>query len=183
MEAGTVNTSTVASYASVDDARISPAVLHAIPTDPSILAEMYISGDDQPVSDELKDAFRLWIFREFHNHKLGDVLEITSEDVSPELMLANWHSKGVLLVSDAHSEHPFLSVADNVRFRAVHDWHHISLNAGFCMAGELATFKQALMTAPKSIWWILFSEIVLQAAACIHTGEFQPQKIVRTGIF
>jgi hypothetical protein len=148
-----------------------------------MLADMYISGRPETVSEELRNDFRLWIFREFHYHSIGEVLEITSEDVSPELMLATWQDKGVLLVSDAHSEHPFLSVADNVRFRAVHDWHHIVLNAGFDLAGEYRTFEQTLLSAPKRLWWILFSEIVLQAAACIHTGEFQPQKLVRTGIF
>ncbi|WP_255017026.1 hypothetical protein [Cyanobium sp. A2C-AMD] len=144
---------------------------------------MYISGKAENVSPELIDSFKLWIFKEFHNHKLGSIIEVVSDDVSPDEMLAHWHSKGILLVGDANSDHPFLSVADNVRFRALHDWHHISLGAGFDITGEYRTFEQAILTAPKYLWWVLFSEIVLQAAACIATGEFQDQKLVKTCIF
>ena len=160
------------SYATVDDAKVCPFSCR-------MLAELYIESKPHPLADIELDQFKAWIFREFHNHRLGEILEMSDSDVTPEEMLANWQSKKVLLVSTANSEHPYLSVSDNVRFRAVHDWHHIAFNCGFDFAGEYKTFEMAIKSAPRSIWWVLFSEIVLQAAACIHTGEFQPQKLVR----
>ena len=160
------------SYATVDDARVLPYTCES-------LAKYYLAADPSPVSETELDTFRTWIFREFHNHRLGNVLLLTDDDVTPEQMLANWHSKGTLLISTAHSEHPFLSVSDNVRFRAVHDFHHICGCCGFDFKGEHQTYVMASKSAPESIKWILFSEIVLQASACIWTGEFQAQKLVK----
>jgi hypothetical protein len=87
---------------------------------------------------------------------------------------------GKLIVSTANNDHPHLSFWQNARFRAVHDWHHIVVNADDSLEGEIRTYYAARDTAPQAIWWILRSEIILQAAACIHYGEFQPQKLVRT---
>ena len=49
------------------------------------------------------------------------------------------------------------------------------------MAHGGRAFTAASESAPESIRWILFSEIVLQAAAMIHTGQFQRQKLIRIG--
>jgi ubiquinone biosynthesis protein Coq4 len=94
-------------------------------------------------------------------------------------MLQRWEASGVLFVSIESISHPFLTDVENALFRAVHDWHHILMDADSTLNGEIATFKHACTTAPREIWWMLRSEIVLQAAACIATGEFQPQKLVR----
>ena len=94
-------------------------------------------------------------------------------------MLQHLAASGELVISTAFNHHPFLSYWENSQFRAVHDWHHVTSGADSTFKGELAAYQQAISTAPKEIWWILFSEIVLQAATAIATGEFAAQKLVR----
>jgi hypothetical protein len=47
------------------------------------------------------------------------------------------------------------------------------------MHGEILTYFIAQKSAPVAIHWLLFSEIILQAATAIHTGKFAPQKLVK----
>jgi len=100
-------------------------------------------------------------------------------DIPLPEMLQRWEHSGVLFISVESISHPFLTDIENALFRAVHDWHHIVVNADSTLNGEILAFEHACSTAPSEIWWMLRSEIVLQAAACIATGEFQPQKLVR----
>ena len=93
-----------------------------------------------------------------------------------------WEHTGRLLVSTAHNFHPHWMPLQNKMFRAVHDWDHIHNGCGYDLAGETAAYEAAMTTAPESIRWILYSEIVLQAAAAIHTGSFQRQKLVRIAV-
>jgi hypothetical protein len=97
--------------------------------------------------------------------------------------MAHLCDHGVLLISTAHNHHPYLTCEQNARFRAIHDHHHAEIGADSTLGGEIKAFNHARKHAPKSIHWLLFSEIVLQAAACIHNGEFQPQKLVKAGGF
>ena len=104
----------------------------------------------------------------------------TDSDVSPEEFVLHWETYGQLLISRANSDHPFFSLADNCRFRAVHDMHHILTGCRFDWEGELATYQYAAQSAPRLIRWILRSEILGQAAVAITTGSFPEQKLVRT---
>ena len=165
-------------YPTVNAAKINPIIL----CNPQELASLYLMGEHvMPTQWEI-DQFRVWIFREFHRHALANVLWVTDDDVTPERMLSSWENNSSLVVSAAHSDHPFLSVTDNVRFRAVHDWHHVKYGHGFDFIGERGTYLTAIKSAPSHIHWLLFSEILLQASACIVTGKFQPQKTVVTNL-
>ena len=104
----------------------------------------------------------------------------TDWDVSPDVFVSHWETYGELLISRANSDHPFFTVADNCRFRAVHDMHHILTGCRFDWEGELATYQYAAQFAPRPILWILRSEILGQAAVAITTGAFPEQKLVRT---
>lgn len=67
----------------------------------------------------------------------------------------------------------------NLKFRAVHDVIHIDYNYKFDFIGEYNTYKIQSEGLSFKAKQVLFSEIVLQAAYCLHYGEFAPvQKIV-----
>ena len=83
------------------------------------------------------------------------------------------------MISVAHNEHPHLSFNENAKFRAVHDWHHIIGGADDSMGGEVLTYYIAQESAPVAIHWLLFSEIILQAATATHTRKFPTQKLVK----
>ena len=141
------------------------------------LAAQYISGKAaQPTMREVMD-FCEWVDKRFAS--IARYVQFTEKEVDPGEMTAHWDHCAVLRVSTAHNDHPFWPADVNAKFRAVHDWDHIQGAMGFDLAGELCAAGYAISTAPESIHWILWSEVALQAAAAIHTGEFQPQKLVK----
>lgn len=133
-----------------------------------------------PCQSELANL-RAWIGREFS--LIPCRVEFAHNDISLAECKASFVKSGILYISTAYNVHPFLSKEDNAKFRAVHDWHHIKAGVDDTLAGEFATFKHAIRTAPKCIHWMLFSEVVLQAAAAVYFGEFQAQKLVKVGGF
>lgn len=140
-------------------------------------AFIYLSSKGvRPSADELQ-TWRQWIYTSFG--RIRHLVDFTEAEISPEEFLSYWTKNSRLLISTAHNRHPFLLPIENAWFRAVHDWHHLQTGAGFDLAGERQTFYHATTTAPESIWWILRSEIVLQASVAIATGTFPRQKLVR----
>ena len=143
----------------------------------SELGEAYVNvAGSVPSHGELA-MFRSWIHTEFS--KIPASHRITRIDFSLDQVKQHYIKTGEIITSIIGIEHPFLTFIENVRFRALHDWHHIITGTESDFEGEVITYKAALRTAPKSIHWILRSEIVLQAAAMLHTGAFQEQKLVR----
>ena len=141
------------------------------------LAAQYISGKAvDPTAGELTD-FANWVNDRFE--RIARYVQFTPDEVTPDLMEETWDQHAILLISTAHNDHPYFEAGLNARFRAIHDWDHIQGSLGFNLAGELCAAGYAISTAPESIHWILWSEVALQAAAAIHTGEFQEQKLVR----
>lgn len=141
------------------------------------LATQYISGQAAtPTMRELMD-FHQWVDTEFA--RIERRVVFTEAEVSPEEMEYHWDHFGLLKISTAHNEHPYWGPEINAKFRAIHDWDHVTWGHGYDWVGEIRACQTAMAKAPESIHWILWSEIALQAAAAIHTGEFQPQKLVK----
>lgn len=142
---------------------------------------MYEAAECTPSSYEIA-ALKRWINEQFW--QLPVPVDFHYEEIDLPLTATIFENSGILAISVLHNSHPYLSFTDNARFRAIHDWHHIQCGADSTMRGEIATFRHAKSTAPKSIHWLLFSEIVLQVAACLHNGgEFQAQRFVKVGGF
>jgi hypothetical protein len=140
------------------------------------LASAYIKGASvTPTPIELA-TFKGWV--ESAYHRLPVRVEFSPIDSPLADTIKYYRKTGRLIVSTANSEHPYISPLQNAMFRAVHDWHHLLTGADDSLIGELTTYQLARDSAPRGIHWILRSEIALQAAARIVTGEFQPQKLV-----
>lgn len=156
-----------------------PTTLPSIntPSMAAVLAAEYLAAPAAAPTDRELAILRGWIRAEFQ--RIPVLVRFECADVDLPSMLQRWEQSGVLFISIDNISHPFLTDVENALFRAVHDWHHIVADADSTLNGEIATFEHACSTAPSEIWWMLRSEIVLQAAACIATGAFQPQKLVR----
>lgn len=142
----------------------------------STLADLYQQGGHTKPTSYEKILFDLWL-----NDQFGSIphpVRFTKDEVSPGLLLYTYQQTGDLLISSANNQSVW-SHSQNLMFRAVHDYHHIKAKASFDLIGEIQAYGEAAKTAPKSIHWILFSEIVLQAAAAIHIGTFPVQKLVK----
>ena len=144
-------------------------------------ADLYLHGADRPVT--ASELARLRRFIAVQYSQISCPIVYVNQDVSLPECIDCLQNECVLYISVANNHHPYLTPEENARFRAVHDFHHILIGADSTFAGECATYSHAAMVAPPSIRWILFSEIVLQAAACIATGKFQSQKLVKIGGF
>jgi len=145
----------------------------------ALLAQAYVTGSDcAPTAAELQ-TLNDWIEREFC--AIPCAVKFWTGDITLAECKAEFTKSGVLNISTAHNHHPYLSKLANAKFRAIHDWAHIELGADDSFNGEFTTWW--CNEAPESIQWILFSEIVLQAAAAIYFGEFQPQKLVKYADF
>lgn len=154
-----------------------PAFAAAAPTLARTLAAEYLTAPAAiPTAAELA-TLRAWIRAEFA--RIPCPVAFQDADFDLPAAVDRLAADGVLVISTANIGHPWLTSAENAMFRAVHDSHHIAIGADSTLNGEAATFAHACATAPVLIHWMLRSEIVLQAAACIATGEFQPQKFVR----
>ena len=141
------------------------------------LARVYIQGKPEtPTALELAE-FGAWLSSQWE--RLPFSVRLVDELLDPVETLERCKTTGELRLSTVGADHPWFTRRENLTFRAVHDWHHLKLGAGFDLLGEMQTYWLARSLAPQSIWWILRSEIVLQAAAAIHTGRFQPQKLVK----
>lgn len=147
------------------------------PTLAHTLAAEYLQAPAATPTERELMLLQRWIRAEFQ--RIPVMVRFQDQDVDLPEMLQRWHALGVLFISTANSEHPFLTARQNAEFRAVHDWHHVLIGADSTLNGEMLAFEHACSTAPIEIHWMLRSEILLQAAACIATGQFQPQKLVR----
>lgn len=141
------------------------------------VAEAYLAAEPFAPSRDDLEAFSGWLDAEFQ--RIGHLVRLTTEEVTPEVMLQAWDDQGVLLISKAHNEPaPWLSKRDNLRFRAVHDMAHLISSRRFDWQGEVDAFRESLKLAPTCIQWILASEVCGQAAAAITSGSFADQKLV-----
>ena len=156
-------------------------------TQTNIASQWLAAPHTKPTHSERK-TFGLWLMREFHRMRASGIepLFVTREVPIEEAMAAL--SRPVLpgetrwlpvsrLNNDPNTD--LMSTQQNLMFRAVHDWTHWKEGADASWEGELAVTIAHTLTAPKEIHWILWSEVAGQAAACLETGEFQPQKLCR----
>ena len=147
----------------------------------SRLAALYNQAPTNPEPWEINDL-QSWIVSQYE--MLPMPVAFVDHDIDLPDTVAHYEQYGTLLISTANNNHPFLNRTVNAYFRAIHDAHHIAIGADSTLSGEIAAFRYARDLAPKSLHWLLFSEIVLQAAACIaNNGEFQPQQTVKVGGF
>lgn len=145
----------------------------------ALFSAAYLDGASCPPSAAELLSLNTWIESEFS--AIPCLAKFWTGDISLADCKAEFIKSGTLNVSTAHNSHPHLTKSANAKFRALHDWHHIKLGADDSFDGEFSTWWNN--NAPDSIQWILFSEIVLQAAAAIHVGQFAAQKLVKHSDF
>jgi hypothetical protein len=125
------------------------------------------------------ETFHSWLELEFFCIPVP--VCFTAKPVSLDKCKKIFKRFNVLFISSEHNEPntALFTKGQNLQFRALHDWHHIKANSDSTLNGEIIAFKEAKKTASAFIHWLLFSEIVMQAAVKIHTGFFPVQKLVK----
>lgn len=150
------------------------------------LASVYETGPDLTLYPWQLNAIKEWIAAAFH--RLPVVVSFEDKDPYSNAsdMFTGLDSTGRLQIF-AGGEHPYyLTREENLWFRALHDWAHYQARSDFDLVGEHKAYKMQVKLAqnyfngcvPLWLKQFLFSEIVLQAAASISSGEFPKQRLV-----
>jgi hypothetical protein len=85
---------------------------------------------------------------------------------------------GTLKIWRGESDHSVFGQADNLKFRAVHDYiTHIVAGMPFGARGEIRAYNVHAKLAPPEAVPALFTEVVGQACTAVATGSFPAQKI------
>ncbi|MCL1467141.1 hypothetical protein [Argonema galeatum] len=145
------------------------------------LGKHYLKSEEQQLSDTSKESFDIWIRRLYIDLPIITRYVYGQPYHSSEEMAAKVKKTGVLEISVDFNNPVVLSPATNLFFRAIHDSHHILLNAPFSWEGEIKAVRHFCSLTKNNIFHrILFSEIILQAAAYFALGGQFPneQKLV-----
>ena len=144
-----------------------------------LLAQTYCQNKNTDPDRVELEVFHKWLHNQYFT--IPVCTYFVRRSISLDRCKYLFNKFNILVITSEHNEpnEILFTKRENLQFRAVHDYHHIIGNSGSDFAGEYASFLTAANTAPAFIHWILFSEIVLQAAVTINTGNFPPQKIVK----
>ena len=152
------------------------------------LAQSWLSAPNTTPTLAERKAFRLWLIDQFSRMRAERIepLFVTREVSIDEAMSAldrtvlpgetRW-----MPVSRLNNEpNPdLMSTQQNLAFRAIHDWTHHKISADATFEGELSVTLAHIESAPPEIHWILWSEVVCQAAVTVSTGRFPEQKLAK----
>lgn len=147
------------------------------------LAIHYLTSENHVLNNIEKAAFGIWI------RQIDSELGIKEQYISgqPYASAAEMHADfcqtGILKISTDYNEPVVLNKEDNLRYRKIHDAHHLILKADFSWQGELKACAYFCSLTDNPLFHrILFSELILQVAACFYRGGSFPdeQKLVLT---
>jgi len=144
------------------------------------LGNHYLKSEQQQLSNATKESFDNWIRRLYIDLPIITRYVYGQPYHCSEEMATKVKKTGVLEISVDFNNPVVLSPAANLFFRAIHDSHHLLLNAPFSWEGELKTVRHFCSLTNNPIFHrILFSEIILQAAAYCVLGRFpDEQKLI-----
>lgn len=146
---------------------------------PQLLAAYYKANKHQDVSETTLSLLKSFVETEYS--KIPFAIKYVNYDPYNNFteMLEGLLKDNYLKISMLNNESPIFDCETNLKFRAIHDYHHLICHAEFNFYGEYATFEYiSALTDNDIIKQILFSEIVLQAAYALVYGEFGEQKLV-----
>jgi hypothetical protein len=150
------------------------------------IARHYMAAPAYEVSSEMVKNFRQFII-DLAQVELQEI-NLQYVDFQPylrgqALCFADMHAdvtQGHLLISTQFNQSELLGAEINLIFRAIHDIHHVKLNADFSWQGECASTRYIMSLTDNILFQqLLFSEILGQSAVCFYTGQFpEHQKVV-----
>lgn len=150
------------------------------PGELEVMAQAYQAGRDATRSPEVQrmvDAEMRRVKRAFDRLPF----EVRFVDFDPyssyEEMKADVLANNRMLVWTGASDTPLWDPLTNWQARAVHDWDHIQNDVDFSIGGEVEAYRRSAARRP-GLAPLYLSEIVLQAAVQVHTGDFEEQKLV-----
>ena len=139
------------------------------------LSKIYIDRPHYQLSTSEKNEIEDFIWSEYKKLDI-DIKYVNYQPYSNSKEIKKDLIQGFIRVTTLHNNSSILTFDGNLRFRALHDFHHSSLNLGFNFPGEYLAFQYiAKLSNSFFIRQILFSEIVLQVSTFYYIGRSYPK--------
>jgi len=144
------------------------------------LAKLYLQGKPAQISAQTQKEICEWLMQQFRQTPLNAQFSNELRYHNAAEMFADVE-QGHLWVSAAEGydnsiySNPFYGFA----FLVMHDYDHYLTGSDWSLEGEITAYKAAASRAPSlEIQKILYSQIVLRAAAYIYLGQAPEPKTV-----
>lgn len=134
------------------------------------------------VNPEIVSELHDYINRSFR--KLPVPVQFVDIELTCEDMRRTYHDTHVLAISSLHNNSDLFPGLLNLKFRAIHDYVHLTKGYACNYEGEYRTFLEQSRGLSYGAKQVLFSEIVLQACYCLYFGAFpEKQKVVLINLY
>lgn len=144
-----------------------------------VLAQQYFEGEPAEISDAAIALFCDWIMAEFQQLPLAVQVSNSDRYGTIEEMFLDIDQGHLWASMENYDSDIYPTPFFGVALLSVHDYDHYLRQADFSLEGEMTAYREIAERAPSlEIQKMLYSEIVLKAAAYICLGHKPESKVV-----
>ncbi|KAM3095078.1 hypothetical protein ACKFKG_14325 [Phormidesmis sp. 146-35] len=143
------------------------------------LAKFYLEGHPAEISPETQAELCDWLMEEFRQLPLNLLFSDYPRYHSPKEVFADIEQNQLWVSTEAYDTSIYTNPFYGAVLAAVHDYDHYRSKSDWSFEGEIIAYRAIANRAPSlEIQKILYSQIVLRAAAHLYLGHLPEPKIV-----
>jgi hypothetical protein len=143
------------------------------------LAKLYLEGESAEISTETQTELSNWLMGEFQQLPLNLLFCDDQRYRSPAELFADIEQDQLWVSTEAYDTSIYTNPFFGAVLAAVHDYDHYRSQSDWSFSGEIAAYRATANRSPSlEIQKILYSQIVLRAAAHLYLGYQPDPKIV-----
>jgi hypothetical protein len=143
------------------------------------LAQLYLASHPAEISAATQAELSDWLMGEFRQLPLKLLFSDYPHYHSPAEVFADIEQDQLWVNTEAYETAIYTNPFAGAVLAAVHDYDHYQTQSDWSWAGEVTAYRAIANRAPSlEIQKILYSQIVLRAAAHIYLGHLPNSKIV-----
>jgi hypothetical protein len=143
------------------------------------LAKLYQLSQPAEISDQTIAQLCDWLMGEFQQLPLNLQFSNYMRYANAEEMFADIEQDHLWVSADSYDTDIYPNPIYGFIFLGIHDYDHYLTESDFSLAGEIKAYNATAKRAPSlEIQKILYSEIVLRAAAYLWIGHAAHPKVV-----
>lgn len=143
------------------------------------LAKLYLQSKAATISTQTQAQLCDWLMEEFQQLPLNLLFSDGQHYCSPEEVFADIEQDRLWVDTEAYDTSIYPNPFYGAVLAAVHDYDHYRSQSDWTFEGEIAAYRATANRTPSlEIQKILYSQIVLRAAAHLYLGHLPEPKIV-----
>jgi hypothetical protein len=143
------------------------------------LAKLYLESNPAEISVETQTELSDWLMQEFHQLPVNLLFSDYKRYNSPKEVFADIEQDQLWVNTEAYDTSIYANPFHGAVLAAVHDYDHYRSQSDWTFEGEVAAYRTMANRSPSlEIQKILYSQIVLRAAAHLCLGHSPEPKIV-----